>query len=298
MKLKEFKAELIPKSDQLKLFAQRKALNETLAGEWVSNIKRHGVEFAGYRQYTPNDDAKFIDWKASLRANKTLIKELEVERSQNILFLFDVSDSMLFTTTKKLKCEYAAEVIASISFAVGRTGDNVGLAMFTDKVIKKIQPQMGKNQYYKIVKILSNPENYGGNFDLENSIKQAASFLNRRCTIIIISDFVGIKDTWKRYFELLSQDFSLIGIMIRDPIDNEFPKGVGHVIMQDPFSGEKLYIDSNKFGERYMQNVNKEKHQLNDIFNKIGSPMIELCTDEDYFEKLIRFFKRAEKEWS
>ncbi len=295
MKLKEFKAELLPKIERLSIFTKKKVLNDTLSGEWVSNTKRRGIEFAGYRAYTPNDDASMIDWKASLRANKTLIKELEVERSQNVLFLVDVSDSMLFATTDKLKCEYAAEIISSIAFAISRAGDNIGLAMFNDSVVSKIFPQMGKKQYYRVIKELSNPEKYGGDFDMAKAIKYIVSFLNTRCTIIFVSDFIGVKEEWFSLFELLSQDFALIGIMVRDPIDEELPRGAGHVIMQDPYSGGKLYVDTDRYSEKYKENVNREKQKIKELFNRTGSDLVEFRTDEDYFEKLIKFFRRGSK---
>ena len=297
-KLIEFKAELIPRMNRMSVFANRKVLNDILAGEWVSNIKMRGIEFAGYRAYTPNDDASLIDWKASLRANKTLIKELEIERSHNVFFLVDVSDSMLFASTEKLKCEYAAEIISSMTFAVLRAGDNVGMGMFTDKVVSKIFPQMGKKQYYRIIKELSNVNKYGGDFDIEKAIKYIVSFLNMKCTVIIVSDFIGMKENWQHYLELLAQDFNLIGIMIRDPRDEELPKDTGHVIIEDPYSQKKIYMDTKKCAEKYAENVRKENEKIREVFSLTGSALIELRTDEDYFQNLIKFFKRGEKAWS
>jgi len=297
MKLKEFKADFLPRITKMNVFAKRKVLNEVLAGEWLSKVKRRGIEFAGFRAYTTDDDAREIDWKASLRANKLLVKETEVERSHNIFFLVDVSDSMLFASTDKLKCEYAAEVIASIAFAVLRAGDNVGMAMFTDKLVAKLYPKIGRDQYYRIIMDLSNPENYGGNFDLEKAIRYTMSFLNMKSTIVFVSDFIGMKENWARYLEFFAQKHSLVGLMIRDPRDEELPKEAGHVIIEDPYSKQKLYIDTKAYADKFAERVKKEKGLIMELFNRINSPLLELRTDEDYFEKLIRFFRRGEREW-
>ena len=294
-----FKADLMPKkTTSMSVFAKRKVLNQVLAGEWISNIKRRGIEFSGYRSYTPSDDAKEIDWKASLRANKLLIKETEVERSHNIFFLLDVSDSMLFSSTEKLKCEYAAEVIASIAFAVLRAGDNVGLGMFTDRLVGKVYPQTGRNQYYRIIRTLSDKEKYGGSFDLEKAIKYTVSFLNMRSTIILVSGFLGLKENWSHYIDFLSQKYNLVGIMIRDIRDEEIPKETGHIIIEDPYSGQKLYLDTTSYADKFAAGVKKEKEEIKRVFSRINSPLLELRTDEDYFQKLITFFKRGEKEWT
>jgi len=298
MKLKEFKADLMPKKvGKLDVYTKRKVLNEVLAGEWISQLKRRGIEFAGYRGYTPSDDAILIDWKASLRANKLLIKELEVERAHNIFFLVDVSDSMLFASTKKLKCEYAAEVISSIAFAVLRGGDNVGMALFNENLVEKIYPQVGRTQYYRIMKTLSNPNIYGGNFDLEKSIKYAVSFLHMRATIILVSDFIGLKPGWEKYIEYIAQKYSVVAIMIRDPRDEEIPEDTGQIVIEDIYTKEKMYIDAKDYAKKYNKEAREEKEKIKQSFENLAVPFLELKTDEDYLDKSITFFKRGEHKW-
>src|SRR3990167_5649866 len=58
-------------------------------------------DFAGYREYSQGDDAKQIDWKASVRTKKVLIKEYEEIQTLNVLFLVDISESMTLGTGKK-----------------------------------------------------------------------------------------------------------------------------------------------------------------------------------------------------
>jgi uncharacterized protein (DUF58 family) len=298
MQLREFKAELVPRIGRLGITPKRRVLNDILAGEWVSSIKSMGVEFSGYRAYTPGDDSKLIDWKASLRARKLLVRELEVEKSHNIYFLVDVSDSMLFASTEKLKCEYAAEVISSITFAVLRTGDNVGLGLFTDKLIAKVPPQIGKAQYYRINKILSTPAFYGGNFDLGRAIKYSISFLNMRCTFIIVSDFLKFRDEWINFLELLSQSYNLMGIMVVDPRDEELPEDAGQILIEDPYTHKKLQIDTIDYSYFYAAKAKQNEQKMRQIFERVGAPFLKLRTDEDYFEPMIAFFRRKQKIWA
>jgi len=58
-----------------------------------------GLEFDSYREFYPDDDAKDIDWKASTKANKLLVKQYVEERDLNIMFVIDISDNMLFGST-------------------------------------------------------------------------------------------------------------------------------------------------------------------------------------------------------
>ena len=61
---------------------------------------------------------------------------MKEERNIKVFFLFDVSDSMLFASVDKLKCEYGAEVIASLFSAILWAGDSTGLFMFSDEIVK------------------------------------------------------------------------------------------------------------------------------------------------------------------
>ncbi|HEC92619.1 MAG TPA: DUF58 domain-containing protein [Candidatus Atribacteria bacterium] len=74
-----------------------------------------GIEFAGLREYTPEDDASRIDWKSSARTGKIYVKIFEEERDLDLFLLVDVSNSMLFGTAEKLKSEYATILAATIA---------------------------------------------------------------------------------------------------------------------------------------------------------------------------------------
>ena len=107
-------------------------VNSQLVGNYRSVFKGRGLEFEGYRHYTPDDDASSIDWKASVRSKEMLVKQLIDERNVSVFFLIDVSSSMVYSTTDKLKVEYMAELVATLSYVILSAGDSVGFALFID----------------------------------------------------------------------------------------------------------------------------------------------------------------------
>src|ERR1035441_1847475 len=67
----------------------------------ISGLHRsplHGVsvEFADYREYTPGDDLKRLDWRAYARSNKFHIKRYEEESNLRATVLLDASASMRY----------------------------------------------------------------------------------------------------------------------------------------------------------------------------------------------------------
>ncbi|MFC2161845.1 DUF58 domain-containing protein, partial [Acidobacteriota bacterium] len=207
-------------------------------------------------------------------------------------FLIDVSNSMLFSSTGKLKAEYAAEVVFSLCHAIMQTGDAIGMGMFTDKLVAKIPPSLGKGVYYRIIRNLSDPKNYGGDFNLTKALKYVSSFLNERSVIVIISDFIGLKKGWHRYLNILAGKYDLIGIMVRDPRDFEMPASAGQYLVEDPYSGEKLYIDSHQYAKLYAEDGKKQEEFIRRSFEKSRLGFVSLRTDKEFHEPIMNYFRK------
>lgn len=292
MAIKKFDAELLPKIRKLDVYAKQNSMSEIIEGNWTTTFKGHGMEFSGYRGYQYGDDASLIDWKASLRSKSLLIKEYEQEKSVNVYFMMDVSNSMLFSSTQKLKAEYAAEVISSLAFAILKSGDSIGLSMFTDKLVTRLPLNVGRRMHYLVVRDLSNVNNYGGNFDFGKSMNFLFTFLKNKAVIVIISDFIGLDEKWYKYLRIASQKYEIIGIMIRDPRDRELPSDAGQYLLEDPYSGEKLYIDSKEYAGVYKKYVEDEESKIERHFKATKSDLLKLSTDKDFYKDIITFFKK------
>ena len=295
--MKSLKLNLKPMVKKFEIFTKKNTISE-LSGNYTSLFKGKGLDFAGYRQYTHIDDASEIDWKASMRAGETLIKVMEEERNSKIFFLFDVSNSMLFASHAKLKCEYAAEIVASLSFTILRAGDSVGIAMFSEKINKIMPLNMGPQHYYNIIKELSNPVNYGGNFDLGETLKFVNNYLERNSVIILVSDFIGLNNSWKSHFKIAAKKFDfLFLIMVRDPVDNKLPNDTGQITLEDPFSNTKLLVDPQMLSKSYNSRSNEIKNKAKAEFKKAGVDILELETDKDFEKNIASYFVRSRKKW-
>jgi uncharacterized protein (DUF58 family) len=290
--VKELKLELNPRIRKVTLRARIDVLNKVLEGNWNTYFKGQGLEFAGFRAYTFSDDASKIDWGASLRAHEILVRDLEEFHNFNVFFLLDVSNSMLFSSTGKLKAEYAAELTFSLCHAVMQAGDAIGLGMFNDKLITRIPPALGKGVYYRISRELMNSKNYGGNFDLTKVLQYVSSFLQDRSVIIIISDFIGMKDNWNRYLQMLAGRYDVIGMMVRDPRDSEMPDTGGQFLVEDPYSNNKMFIDSRQYAKIYSEFTKKDEEFVRHSFEKAKLGFVSLRTDEDFQQPVIDYFRK------
>jgi uncharacterized protein (DUF58 family) len=262
-----------------------------LVGEYRSAFRGRGLEFTGFRVYDSSDDAIRIDWKASLRSQDLLVRQFEEERNLNVMFIFDTSNSMLYSSTDKIKAEYAAELIGGMTYGILKADDAVGLMMFSDEIKTFVRPKIGKDQFFIISEELKNAKNYGGNKNYDKFLKVIDKALPRTTTIFIVSDFIGLPDSMHKSFNTFAHKFEMIaGFMVRDPNDNYMPM-VGRVTISDPFTREELSIDTNALASRYNKEVAKQKEELYATFAKSNSDLVEFQSDEEFIQKLLKFLR-------
>jgi uncharacterized protein (DUF58 family) len=278
-----------------------KAISEFEAGMKKFPVKKilyrnifrgKGLEFDSYRVFEQDDDASFIDWKASLRANQLLAKKYIEERDLNVYFLVDVSSSMVFGSGKKLKSEFAAEFAAALGHLVLGAGDRIGLVMFNDDIVKILQPGNGKNQFGLFTKFLSDESFYGGGFDLKKAIEHVLHTVKFPYTIfIIVSDFIKTKKDNFSKLKLMGTRFETISVMVRDRLDEELPQGDFQLSVQDPYSGRQMILDPKITGAKYKKNVAHKKDLVKAMMKSSDIDTLELITDKSFVVPTLNFLK-------
>ncbi len=308
--MKELKLDFTPRFSRRVGFYSKKGISGTFtstggtygmfAGEKRQMFyKGKGLIFDGYREYTPYDDAKMIDWKASLRANKKLVRKFSEEKNKNIVFMFDVSSTMSYTSHFKLKNEYAAELIASLSWSFLQTGDSVGLVMFADGIKWKRDVLVGENQWFNICKDLSNPEHYEGKFNFTQSAKELLSFLEFESVVILLTDFINIEKEpeWYSYYEVMAARYELVTFMIRDPFDNYLPRGLSNLVISDPQGGGKTIVNMDAIRDTYNEYNSRFIGLIKDMTERLGADFLMLTTNQSFVKPVLNFLRWREEIW-
>ncbi|MEM4330645.1 MAG: DUF58 domain-containing protein [Candidatus Pacearchaeota archaeon] len=261
-------------------------------------FKGKGLEFEGYRDYREDDDFYSIDWKATLRAGKKMIKQYKEERDVVVYFLVDASKRMLFGSGKKLKAEFCGEVICVLANLVVNSGDKASLILFADKLIKFIPPSSSKEQIFIFKEALSNLNNYGGEFDLENCIKfsflNAAKFSSN--SFVLASDFLHFKKSYEKDLPLLFSKGDFFSLMIRDKMDEDLPSIDESLLFKNPFSEKKILVNPSIIREKFRVNALKQKEFVKSIFKRSGVDLLELKNGDDFVLSLANFIKKRAEE--
>ena len=60
-----------------------------ISGEMASYFRGRGHELHSLRQYTPTDNARFVDWKVSARTGNLMVREYAREDERRVMLVFD-----------------------------------------------------------------------------------------------------------------------------------------------------------------------------------------------------------------
>ncbi len=290
MKKREFHAD-IPKAISSLESAMKKFLIRRIL--WRVIFRGKGLEFDQYRDYSPDEDAENIDWKASARANKLLAKQYIEERDLNIIFVIDVGDNMVFGSQQKLKCEYATEVAAALAHLVLISGDKVGFVLYSNKVLYNVKAKASRNHLHFFTSILTNPENYGRASDLKGTLEYLMDFFdNSISAVFILSDFVNVDASYEKIIKNFSAKFETVAVTIRDPLDFQLPNIGQEVVLEDPRTGRQMVVNPKVIRDRYEANALEQEQFVKKLFTDAGADFIDFSTQQSFAPRMAAFLKQ------
>jgi len=209
-----------------------------------------------------------------------------------IIFVLDVSENMIFGSQEKLKCEYAAEVVASFAHLINSTGDKTGSIFFSDKVKSTRRPSGGERNFHRFVDELTDAEIYGGVQNLDVVFNYILNFLGRDIdSIVIVSDFLSFNEQHKKNLAFIGRKFETLVIALRDPLDIALPEFSGEVVLEDPSSGQQLLINP-EIAKNAYQIITAEKRKiLTETCEANNIDILEISTGDPFVPVLAEFLK-------
>jgi uncharacterized protein (DUF58 family) len=276
-------------------------VNDTMVGAYLSHFKGRGMDFEELRDYIPGDDVRDIDWNVTYRMGRPFVKRYREERELGLILAVDVSGSADFGSARRSKRHFAAEVAATLAFSATRSGDKVGLLLFTDRAELFVPPRKGRRHILRILRELLGFEPR----QRATNIPAALAFLNhvlhRRSIICLLTDFLhsfgesvqaGAGRDAVAEIGLTNARHDLVCVHLHDPREAELPNA-GLLTIEDAETGELLEVDSARTTARdTYATVNAERiRALDRALRQAGVDTLRLSTAEPFAHTLQRFFE-------
>jgi uncharacterized protein (DUF58 family) len=158
-----------------------------------ARIRGLGQEFESLRDYN-DDDFRLIDWKASARRGRLVVKNFEHEKNQAVVVCLDIGRHMLGDLQGRGKLDYALDAGLMLLHAAERNGDQVGLLVFSDLVHRWVAPRGGRAQVSAILDSMHDLEAEAVESSPARAFGYAASRWKRRSLFVLFTD---AEDDWQ-----------------------------------------------------------------------------------------------------
>lgn len=212
-------------------FLARQPQGSILAGNHASRLRGRGLNFDELRRYQPGDDLRHLDWRASLRSGKPVVRTFTEERDRPALIVVDQRMSMFFGSQRSFKSAVAAELAALAAWMVFHAGDRVGGLVFNDQRIDSVAPLRSRKRVEALLSRVAeqNRALNAGNPDAEDEdqldkvLQRCLALAGHDHLICIVSDFAGAGDRTLQLMRQLSAHNDVIALQVYDPLALKLP---------------------------------------------------------------------------
>jgi uncharacterized protein (DUF58 family) len=236
----------------------RRLVEGAISGQHRSPFHGFNVEFAEYREYTPGDDLRRLDWRVFARTDRHYIKQYEEESNVRVTFLVDASASMNYRGAGTIlsKFDYASTLVVSLAMLLSRQQDPVGLVLF-DEAATTVLPPSATQAQIQVLSTLLERCRPARKTELGGLLLSLADQFRRRNLVVIVSDlFTDLSALYDGLNRLRFSGHEVLVMQVLDRDELELPFE-GPTIFHDIEGEEELFAEPWAFRRSY-QNAMKE----------------------------------------
>jgi uncharacterized protein (DUF58 family) len=252
----------------------------------------HGfsVEFSEYRQYTPGDDPRYLDWRLFARTDRYYVKRFEDETNLRCYLLVDLSRSMGYGSLDYTKVDYARTLAATFTYYLATQRDAVGLLTFHQDIVDYIPARFRPGHMHRLMISLEKAL-AGESTDLRRPIEHIADLVSKRGMIVLISDLLAPVERLRESLSYLrSRGHEVVVMRILDPAERDFsfPEPA---MFQDMETGRQLFVDPQSVKDTYLERFRAHAAQVSDICGTLGIEIFDFTSEQPLELALFDFMQ-------
>ncbi|HXJ56245.1 MAG TPA: DUF58 domain-containing protein [Verrucomicrobiae bacterium] len=252
----------------------------------------HGfsVEFTEYRQYTPGDDPRYLDWRLYARTDRYYIKKFEDETNLRCHLLVDGSRSMTYGSLPYTKAEYASTLAATFGYFLHQQGDAVGVLTFDEQIRDYLPARHRRGHLRQLMLLLEKPP-AGRSTDLTAPLRRIVELVRKRGLMVFISDLLAPLATLKQNIgSLVASGHEVLLFHILDPAELKFDFSKATLFL-DVESERDLYIDPAAARKEYLRKFQAHLADARQTCEHLGATYHLLSTETPLEIALFDFLR-------
>ena len=272
-----------------KTIATDKATSRVLDGSYNSIYKGRSMNFDELREYVPGDDIKDIDWKATSRSQKVLIRQYIAEKRHNIMLVMDANKRMLAETKAgETKGDVALMAGGTLAYMVTDNGDYVSGLYYHDEKMERSPFKTGFLNLEFLLEGYAKCLTPTNKSDLIGILKYIMHNIKRRMIVVMVTDTEGILGLQDNLLGQITMVHDVLLINVSDA--DIFGKKVYNV---DDDGYIPPFISQSKAIQREQKRIQEDMEKQATVkLNRYGIPWVEVDTENRVDGKIAELLEK------
>lgn len=196
-----------------------------------------GTEFAHLREYTIDDEFRRMDWAATARAGKPIVRTYRAERNQTVLLLLDAGRTMAGLVGEAEggqpegavpRLDHALDAVMAVTAVATRLGDRAGLVAFADEILAVVPPGHRRDQLSRVTGTLYALQARLVESDYRGAFVGALARFRRRSLFVVLTELAEatVVETLLPAMPLIARQHVVIVGAVRDPAVDQWARAV------------------------------------------------------------------------
>lgn len=243
-----------------------------------------GTVFESLRDYSPEDDIRWLDWKATARRQVPITRNYEVERHQNVMLLVDGSRMMTTYCGMRTKYDTVLEAAVLLTRAALDQGDAVGLALFADRIDAYLAPRRDKAQNTRVMEAVYAQYPRLVEADFETVLTTVSQRIRRRSLVVLFTDLTVIEAARRMlaYVQMLNRRHLCLVVTIAD-------ESLQSQELVEPWTADELY----QVG--VASQLMLERAELLERLRRSGAEIVDTPADQIAVRTIERYLELKRK---
>jgi uncharacterized protein (DUF58 family) len=265
----------------------RRAVSGQMGGERRSTGRGRSVEFADFRNYTPGDDFRLIDWNAYARLDRYMLRLFVAEQELPLSIFVDLSGSMDWgRPNKALTAKRLAGAIAYVALAAL---DRVRLTVFAEGPTSGGAPYRGRRA---VAELFSRLESFpvGGSTNYARLVWPIEK--QRPGMTVLISDGLGETSIDSAIAALgrARQEGAILQLLAPQEIA---PDWTGDARLRDSETGiEREFTSTPVTQGAYLEALSQRMQEIESSAHRRGLRYARLSTDQPIDDMVQRTLRK------
>ena len=183
-----------------------------------------GTEFEALRDYIEGDEVRHVDWPATARMGRPIVRTHRAERNQTVVVLLDTGRVMAGLVDGVPRLDHGMDATLALATVAVRSGDRTGLVPFGARVHAVVPPRRDQDQLRRISTALHALEPELAESAYRDAFVATLSRFRRRSLLVVVTELAAeaVQETLVPALPLVLREHAVVVASVRDPAMHEW----------------------------------------------------------------------------